>query len=53
MLNEGASVKITSGLNAENQLPTHLKWTEGYIWSNDGDIAELYNSEGEKVSEYR
>lgn len=53
VLNKGASVKITSGPNAENQFPTHLKWTDGYICNNDGDIAELYNSEGEKVSEYR
>ncbi|WP_243300438.1 S-layer homology domain-containing protein [Bacillus litorisediminis] len=49
----GATVYITSGPSAKDQPPTYLKWTGSYIWNNDGDEAELYNTEGVKVSEYK
>ncbi|MGG3737523.1 S-layer homology domain-containing protein [Aeribacillus pallidus] len=52
VLKAGATVYVTSGKNAKDQPPIYLKWTNSYIWNNDGDKAELYNSEGEKVSEF-
>ncbi|WP_394141280.1 S-layer homology domain-containing protein [Cytobacillus oceanisediminis] len=50
-LKAGATVYVTSGRNAKEQLPTYLKWTGAYIWNNEGDAARLYNSKGVKVSE--
>ncbi|MGG3915932.1 lamin tail domain-containing protein [Rossellomorea vietnamensis] len=52
ILKAGSSVNVTSGGNAVNNPPTTLKWTDAYIWNNSGDSAQLYNSQGELVSEF-
>ena len=46
----GKTIYITSGPDAKNT-PPYYRWTTGYIWSNSGDKAELYNANGVKVSE--
>lgn len=53
VLKAGATVTVTSGPNAIHNPPSYLKWTNGNIWNNSGDPAELYNAKGEKVSELR
>lgn len=49
-LQPGASVQAASGRNAEDDPPHKLLWTKTYIWNNEGDPAELYDSEGNLVS---
>ncbi|MFS1515753.1 S-layer homology domain-containing protein [Bacillus sp. SCS-151] len=51
VLNVGSTVYITSGKNAQESSPTYLKWTGANIWNNGGDVAELYNADGELVDE--
>lgn len=51
ILSPGATVYVTSGKNAKNQPPTYLKWTTANIWNNSGDVAQLFNRDGVKVSE--
>ncbi|MFT4415333.1 MBL fold metallo-hydrolase [Fredinandcohnia humi] len=53
VLKAGATVYITSGPNAQDKSPTHLKWTGSYIWNNSGDPAQLINNQGVKVDEIR
>jgi competence protein ComEC len=52
VLRAGSTVNVTSGGNAIDNPPSHLKWTGAYIWNNSGDTAQLFNSQGELVSEY-
>jgi competence protein ComEC len=52
ILNAGSTVYVTSGKTALDNPPNYLKWTGSYIWNNAGDTAQLYNSQGELVSEY-
>lgn len=39
----GGWLRVHSGPDAYEALPTHLKWGSAYIWNNDGDEAELYD----------
>ena len=50
----GASdtVQVVSGGNAIDNPPTQLLWTNGYIWNNEGDPAELYDASDMLVSTY-
>lgn len=41
ILNPGEIVTVYSGKGSGD-----LKWTGSYVWNNDGDPAELYDSEG-------
>jgi competence protein ComEC len=52
VLTSGSTVRVTSGQNAIDSPPNYLKWTGSYIWNNNGDAAQLFNSQGELVSEY-
>ena len=52
VLEPGASVRIHSGPDAVDNPPTDLKWTDRYIWLNDGDKAELYNASGQLIDSY-
>lgn len=45
------SVDLLSGLKQPQDLPGTLIWTNANIWNNSGDTAQLYNAEGELVSE--
>lgn len=45
ILKAGATITIASGRSTGD-----LKWTGSYIWNNDGDRAELYDSQGKLVS---
>lgn len=53
ILKAGATVTIASGSNAVNNPPSILRWTNGNIWNNSGDPAQLFNAGGGKVSEFR
>jgi hypothetical protein len=46
----GKSITIVSGANARAGTDT-VVWTTSYIWSNDGDPAQLYNANGQLVVE--
>ncbi|WP_052329946.1 stalk domain-containing protein [Thermicanus aegyptius] len=50
VLKKGASVKIVSGKNAAPRNGV-LVWTKAFIWNNEGDKAELYDSSGKLVSQ--
>lgn len=45
------SVDLLSGPRQPQDLPRTLIWTNENIWNNNGDTAQLYNAEGELVSE--
>ena len=49
----GASVVVTSGQNARNDLPRYLQWTRRNVWNNDGDPGELYDASGSLVEKTR
>ena len=51
-LKAGSIIKIVSGRGAAGNGVSTLKWTGSYIWNNDGDPGELYNSSGRLVSTY-
>ncbi len=42
VLRAGKSVYVHSGPDAKDNPPTHLFWTNNYIWNNSGDKAILY-----------
>ncbi|MDZ4957421.1 lamin tail domain-containing protein, partial [Clostridium perfringens] len=46
ILKAGSTITIVSGKSAGT-----LKWTEAYIWNNDGDKAELYDPSNNLISE--
>ena len=50
ILKAGASMYITSGANAKDDGKLYLKWSGSYIWNNNGDLGELYNSNNQLVS---
>lgn len=50
ILKKEQTVTITSGKNAYSNPPSVLKWTNAYIWNNDGDAAKLADSEGRVIS---
>ena len=47
IIKAGSSITIASGKATGN-----LKWTGAYIWNNDGDQGQLYDSSGKMVSNY-
>lgn len=49
-LQPGKIIYVTSGTTA-SEGQNYLKWTGRQVWLNDGDGAQLRNSEGEIVSE--
>lgn len=51
-LGAGDTVQVVSGGNATDNPPTRLLWTNGYIWNNEGDPAELYDATDTLVSTY-
>lgn len=51
-LTAGSWVRVHSGPSATDNPPAHLLWTKGYIWNNDGDEAQLYNSQGQLVDNW-
>jgi hypothetical protein len=46
MLASGASVTVTSGSNAKQQLPQFVKWITANMWSNSGDPGQLIDPAG-------
>lgn len=52
LLDVGASVRVHSGPDADDNPPGDLKWTTSYIWHNDGDVGVLYDAEGDEVDRY-
>lgn len=52
VLPPGATVRVYSGPEAEANPEDGLLWTTDYMWNNrEPDAAELYNAQGELVSE--
>ncbi|MBS1252621.1 MAG: hypothetical protein MAG451_01662 [Anaerolineales bacterium] len=49
MLQPEAFVRIHSGPDATNDPPFDMLWTAEYVWDDEGDRAELYDSEGRLV----
>jgi hypothetical protein len=52
VLRPGASVTITSGEGVAHKPPAVLGWTDETVWNNRGDIAFLFDYEGEEVSRF-
>jgi len=52
VLKAGDSVKVVSGRGAEGNGIDTLKWTDSYIWNNEGDPGKLIDKNGEVISEY-
>lgn len=50
-LGAGESVQVVSGRNAANG-DRMLKWSGAYIWDNNNDPGELYDSSGNLVSSF-
>jgi beta-lactamase superfamily II metal-dependent hydrolase/putative cell wall-binding protein len=50
ILKAGTTIYITSGANAKDDGKVYLKWSGSYIWNNDGDLGELYDSNNQLVS---
>lgn len=46
VLKAGETVKVVSGPGAVGDGVNTLKWTGSYIWNNDGDLGELWDSCG-------
>jgi hypothetical protein len=42
---------VQSAGKAQDNPPSILSWSQGNIWDNDGDPAELYGSSGALVSQ--
>ncbi len=49
MLEPESFVRIHSGPDAINDPPFDMLWTTAYVWDDDGDRAELYDSEDRLV----
>ncbi|WP_061808954.1 S-layer homology domain-containing protein [Rossellomorea vietnamensis] len=49
VLRSGTTVQVTTGNNAVHNPPAYLKWTNAYIWNNEGDTAELYDASGKMI----
>lgn len=45
-------VEITSGPNAQHDPPRKLRWTDRYIWNNEGDPGALYDTTGRLISRF-
>jgi hypothetical protein len=52
VLGPGASVTITSGEGVAHKPPAVLGWTDETVWNNRGDVAFLFDYEGEEVSRF-
>lgn len=52
VLASGASVRVHSGPEAEENPPTDLFWTFSRMWNDQGDVGVLYNARDEEISRY-
>jgi len=53
ILAPGAEVRIYSGAKGrEHNPPFSFDWTEQNVWDNDGETAQLFDAQGNLVSEY-
>lgn len=52
VLAPGETVTVTSGRGARHEPPRYLRWTESYIWNNDGDPAELRDAGNELIARW-
>ena len=52
VLRPGASVVITSGEGVAHRPPLVLGWTDETVWSNRGDIALLFDCDGEEAARF-
>ncbi|WP_018249650.1 MBL fold metallo-hydrolase [Orenia marismortui] len=51
VIRPGKNLTIVSGRRAK-KAKEQIVWTKKYIWNNQGDFAQLYNSKNQLVSEY-
>ena len=52
VMEPGASVKIKSGDGVAHHPPAVLAWTDETVWNNRGDVALLFDCEGEEVARF-
>ncbi len=52
VLRPGANVTVTSGEGVAHRPPTVLAWTDQTVWSNRGDVAIVFDYEGEEVTRF-
>jgi hypothetical protein len=52
VLGPGEAVKITSGEDVAHHPPKILAWTDEAVWNNRGDVALLFDWEGEEVARH-
>ena len=52
VLRPGARVTVTSGQGVAHKPPAVLAWTDETVWNNRGDMALLFDCEGEEVARY-
>jgi hypothetical protein len=52
VLRPGGRVTVTSGQGVEHKPPAVLAWTDETVWNNRGDVALLFDYEGEEVARF-
>ena len=45
-----ATVTVTSGPDSRHNPPRYLRWSRAYVWNNDGDPGNLFDSTGKLVA---
>jgi hypothetical protein len=48
----GARITVTSGEGVAHKPPALFGWTEENVWNNRGDVALLFDYEGEEVARF-
>ncbi len=52
VLRPGARVTVTSGQGVAHKPPAVLAWTDETVWNNRGDVALLFDHDGEEVARF-
>jgi hypothetical protein len=52
VLRPGARITVTSGEGVAHKPPAVLGWTDETVWNNRGDVAVLFDYEGEEVARF-
>ena len=52
VLRPGSPIRVTSGEGVAHRPPAVLGWTDQTVWSNRGDVALVFDYEGEEVCKF-
>lgn len=52
VLRPGTSIRITSGEGVAHKPPTVFGWTDETVWNNRGDVALVFDYEGDEVTRF-